>query len=541
MNKAMRKITYYENILEFKENTKEELNLNEINNWQLCRTCLIDSKEDDVDLEKMRIMDVMEGSFLSIKEMLVQTTNIKMCTTENLPTKVCKECFSKITALYYFCIQVHKADKILIKLDHKLKGYKDEVSEFITEEVNSCNENELPEDSILLEVEELFDIENVEDIAKNLSDPNIMDKEEESKKDLEKTVDDKESLEYYEDVAQLEGAFLADDELDDDIKSEEENYLEKDLLEAPSTSSSEHEEDEVVVPPKIVNCPKKRKVCKAPPMSGYRHKQPRVTSPLLTEISCAICQNTFERQQDLVNHVRSLHPNSKAYKCRVCGNLFSHIQSLSRHMNNHKEAVVFNECEYCTKTFIRVDDLKRHLRVHTGERPYACSFCEKSFQQSTDLKLHEEKHYLTKTFECTECKAIYTSRNGLYLHKRKHHKQKSDIEKELRYACNLCEMSFQQPLDLKNHQKKHFLSEIIKCDQCENTYISRKGLSLHKKKHHSRNDGRQTENENEKEMIDELLGSEEVEGEEKETGKEKEEESLRIEGEKESVREDESQ
>lgn len=78
MNKSMRKITYYENILEFKENTKEELNLNEINNWKLCRTCLVDTDENDVDIKNMSIMDAMRGTILNIHEMLVEITRIKV-------------------------------------------------------------------------------------------------------------------------------------------------------------------------------------------------------------------------------------------------------------------------------------------------------------------------------------------------------------------------------------------------------------------------------------------------------------------------------
>lgn len=74
----MRKITYYENILEFKENTKEQLTLKEINNWHLCRTCLVETRNDDVDLEKLSVVDVMQGSFLSIMDMLIKTTSLEV-------------------------------------------------------------------------------------------------------------------------------------------------------------------------------------------------------------------------------------------------------------------------------------------------------------------------------------------------------------------------------------------------------------------------------------------------------------------------------
>lgn len=74
----MRKITYYENILEFKENSKEPISLKEINNWHLCRTCLAETREDDVNLKKLSVMDVMQGSFLNIMEMLIKTTNLEV-------------------------------------------------------------------------------------------------------------------------------------------------------------------------------------------------------------------------------------------------------------------------------------------------------------------------------------------------------------------------------------------------------------------------------------------------------------------------------
>ncbi|XP_065365344.1 zinc finger protein 808-like [Calliphora vicina] len=526
MSKAMRKITYYENILEFKENTKEQLNLNEINNWQLCRTCLIDTKEDDVDLEKMSIMDVMEGSFLTVQDMLSHTTNLKISAKENLPSKVCKECFSKITTLYYFSIQVRKADKVLIRLDNKLKGYKDELQTCKSEEVSSSfNENEIPENSILIEVEELFDLQNVEDIANTLTDQNSicieeindyeLDKHAENKEELNelaKHAENKEDLEYSEEISQLEAAFLTEEELDADFKSnfsEDENYFATEVLEDTESSDRGSEKEETI---KAVKKPKKRKITEVTKMSGYKHKQPRVTIPLLNDMSCAICQKTFERQQDLVSHVRSMHPNSKAYKCRVCSNLFSHIQSLSRHMNSHKEAVVLHECEYCTKPFIRVDDLKRHIRVHTGERPYSCSFCDKSFQQLNDLKLHEEKHYITNNFGCNQCDMDFKSRNGLYMHKKRHHNDKTDII-EHRYVCSFCEHSFNSVSELRRHEKKHFLPKIMKCDQCEQSYISSQGLYMHKKKHHCKTNDSQTEKESVNGNEEEFLATDEDETE----------------------------
>lgn len=74
----MRKIIFYENILEFKEKRNDNLTLNEVNNWEICRTCLMDTDFNDVDVERMCVMDSIQGNFYNIKDMLAVITNIKV-------------------------------------------------------------------------------------------------------------------------------------------------------------------------------------------------------------------------------------------------------------------------------------------------------------------------------------------------------------------------------------------------------------------------------------------------------------------------------
>lgn len=81
MSESMRKIIFYENILEFKEKRKDYLTLNEVNNWELCRTCLVDTDVDDMDIERMCVMDSVQGTFYNIKEMLSVISNMKVGNT----------------------------------------------------------------------------------------------------------------------------------------------------------------------------------------------------------------------------------------------------------------------------------------------------------------------------------------------------------------------------------------------------------------------------------------------------------------------------
>lgn len=95
MSESMRKIIFYENILEFKEKRNDHLTLNEVNNWEICRTCLVDTDVNDVDVERMCVMDSIQGTFYNIKEMLAVISNIKVDV---------KNCKQKPRPCRIFCI-----------------------------------------------------------------------------------------------------------------------------------------------------------------------------------------------------------------------------------------------------------------------------------------------------------------------------------------------------------------------------------------------------------------------------------------------------
>ncbi|XP_073830635.1 uncharacterized protein [Musca autumnalis] len=473
MNSSMRKIVYYEFMLEFKESTQSELSLMEVNNWQLCRTCLNETKDSDVEVSKMCIMDSDRRCLLPANEMLEKITSIKIVECDELPSKMCKQCLENMTNLYYFSVQIEKAQCVLRKLLEKLNGAKENIErskERVTDEHDNeaCSSTTIQQDDIhvitITNEEKVLETKNqVKDAVMEVDEKdNFIDTQSDDTVDIESesTVRDEytdndgfidtqlsHSVDYesngsireennesqaYNDSKQNEWTEKRKDEhienITDQIESpcDTDNYITEDdvedMLQDIYVIEEDNDEMGSITETKLVKQQFKGKIAKPKNERKqlFKHKQPRIKKPLLESTECGICKRKFQRQCDLVAHVKEEHPNSKAYQCRECLAFFSHTQSLSRHMNSHKPVVEKNCCDYCSKTFLRPDDLKRHIRTHTGERPYACSLCDKSFKQNSELNQHLLTHSGQKSYQCDQCDRSYASRNSLYLHKKIH-------------------------------------------------------------------------------------------------------------------------
>ena len=115
------------------------------------------------------------------------------------------------------------------------------------------------------------------------------------------------------------------------------------------------------------------------------------------------------------------------YSCEVCKKTFQHERNLKRHRLTHQpEKNPPRSCPHCPATFNRADNLKNHIKnTHSSpasKKSFTCALCPKSFSELTNLKRHiRQSHQQTDRFKCPHCKAEFSRQDSLTAHILKKH------------------------------------------------------------------------------------------------------------------------
>lgn len=201
---------------------------------------------------------------------------------------------------------------------------------------------------------------------------------------------------------------------------------------------------------------------------------------------CPTCAKSFKDKTELGLHRKRLHSRKK-FPCKFCPTDYNTRKELFKHLQAHQkvqlmEYKVISEivnskaklrCFMCSKTCMELSELKSHV-MEDHKEPYVCPHCQHTFPKIIDFANHTKTSHpevegqsvldvleafskLAQAWKCEECELQFHEADKLAMHQ---------IEKHSR--------------EVKSEQQQQF-----QCADCRRVFISQKGLTSHRRVHHS--------------------------------------------------------
>jgi len=235
-----------------------------------------------------------------------------------------------------------------------------------------------------------------------------------------------------------------------------------------------------------------------------------------TPIKCSLCDETFRRYSNLIQHKNRHHikikkkdedfichcgeifhskkklewhkelHDEKPKCCTYCSERFVHTSSLTRHIRKAHdcrymlkcECEVENvECELCGYVFLK-SSLPVQMRLHSGVHLYSCHVCRKDFTTKWNLQLHRRTHAArsSKPFKCSLCKSAFFCHSDYTAHIHSHHNVRP-------YTCNHCGCQFIDKYNCLHHVQEHEVGKSFSCNVCgklfHHSYYLKEHLRVH--------------------------------------------------------------
>ncbi|XP_063370466.1 zinc finger protein 676-like [Cydia amplana] len=198
---------------------------------------------------------------------------------------------------------------------------------------------------------------------------------------------------------------------------------------------------------------------------------------------CHTCAKNFKDKQELTLHRRRFHTKKK-FPCKFCPTDYNTPKELFKHLQIHQkvqlmEYKVISEivkgkkmrCFMCSKTCTELSELKSHV-MDDHKEPYICPHCQQTFPKIIDFANH------TKTSHPeVEGQSVLDVLEAF-----------SKLVQA--WKCEECELQFHEADKLARHQidkhSREVKSELqVQCTDCQRVFITQKGLTSHRRVHHS--------------------------------------------------------
>ncbi|KAJ2943156.1 hypothetical protein O0L34_g18865 [Tuta absoluta] len=198
---------------------------------------------------------------------------------------------------------------------------------------------------------------------------------------------------------------------------------------------------------------------------------------------CMTCLKDFKSKDELAFHRKRLH--RKKFPCKFCPTDYATRKKLFRHLQIHQRV---HQMEY--KVIEETVKSKKKLR---------CFFCSNCYEDIAELKIHAVGEH-TGLYSCPHCrntfpKIIDFSNHTKTYHPEVGHQSVMDVLEAFsrltqEWKCEECDLQFWEADKLALHQVEQHSPELksdhqFQCPDCRRVFISQKGLTSHRRIHHS--------------------------------------------------------
>ncbi|XP_060808376.1 zinc finger protein ZFP2 isoform X2 [Amyelois transitella] len=152
-----------------------------------------------------------------------------------------------------------------------------------------------------------------------------------------------------------------------------------------------------------------------------------------------------EQHEEIQKRKESSNFKNSQFKCMVCYKGFGEEESYTMHLYKHSDKAGTHECDICKIRFKTARDLRTHLVSHTQK------------------------------FSCKSCPYVTTRRNAARNHENYHNGTV--------HCCPHCSEQFSKISTYMSHVRIKHPSDFV-CALCGNSFVSQKGVALHKKLKH---------------------------------------------------------
>lgn len=196
---------------------------------------------------------------------------------------------------------------------------------------------------------------------------------------------------------------------------------------------------------------------------------------VVAEVRCELCDEAFDTNAILRQHVESVH-NLLKYRKMAHSKWCQAIKEASGAIERAQQPTEYT-CSICDKKLFHKRTLMMHERMHSGLKPFKCDHCDKAYVSKHSLNAHLVAEMNLRKFVCEYCPKRYNFHAEVLAHMKQCHEKRQ-------YSCHVCGKEFGLLKYLNDHLTVHSSVKPFTCDKCNLSFRLKKFLVRHTRKYH---------------------------------------------------------